>query len=100
MTVSIVTRWTTPDAKKSTEIAKKAKSICMKSGAVDVRLNQVFTGPFTGQYVFVAVFPDMAVYAKAPEGTSSNGDFQKMLAANAKLGATMHERSILVGVDL
>jgi hypothetical protein len=100
MTVSIVTRWSSPDAQKSTELAKKAKAIWIKNGALDVRLNQVHTGPFTGQYIFVTVFPDMATYAKALAATSSSGDIQKIVAANTKLGAVLLERGILIGVDL
>lgn len=72
----------------------------MKNGALDVRLNQIFTGPDTGNWLFIVVFADMAAYAKAFATVSGSPDLQALLAENAKVGAIMHERMLLVGADI
>ncbi|GEP56704.1 DUF6854 domain-containing protein [Reyranella soli] len=100
MTVTVVTRWTTPDAAASTAIAKRSKALWMKNGALDVRLNQIFTGPDTGNWLFIVVFADMAAYAKSFSTVSGSPDLQALLAENAKVGAVMHERMLLVGADI
>ena len=98
MTVSVVTRWTTPNAAASTEIAKRAKAVWKKHGALDFRLNQVFTGAQTGQWIVVIVFADMAAYAKA--SAAATADMQKLAAENVKVGAVLQERVILIGTDI
>jgi hypothetical protein len=100
MTVSAVTRWTTPNVPASTEVAKRAKVMWMQHGALDARLNQIFTGPNTGEWLYVVAFADMAAYAKASAAVMASVDMQKLLAEQAKNGAVMHEREILVGVDI
>ena len=100
MTVTVLTRWTTPNVPASTEVAKQSKAAWMKLGALDVRLNQFFTGAQTGQWLFIVIFADMAAYAKASAGATASPDMQKLLAENAKIGAVMHEREILVGLDI
>ena len=100
MPVTVVTRWTTPNAEASTQGAKQAKAIWMKNGAQDFRLSQIFTGSYTGQWLVAIVFADMAAYAKASAVVSTSADMQKVQADNAKVGAVMQEREILVGIDL
>jgi len=100
MSVTVVTRWTTPDVEASTQVAKRAKAVWQKAGALDVRLNQMFTGPFAGQWLFVVVFSDMPAYAKAVAGMASDADMKKLIADNAKIGAVMQERELLMGTDL
>ncbi|MCW5746036.1 MAG: hypothetical protein KIT36_07550 [Alphaproteobacteria bacterium] len=100
MTVTVVTRWTTKDVPAATENAKRAKEFWMKHGALDVRLNQVFTGEFTGQYIMAQVFADMASYGKAQASAAGDRNFQKILATNVKVGAQLQEREILVSVDI
>ncbi len=100
MTVSIVTRWTTPNVEASTKAARQAKAVWMKHGASDFRLSQVFTGPATGQWFVRVSFADMQSYAKAQAAVSSSAEMQKIQAANAKAGAVSQERMILVETDL
>ena len=100
MTVTIVTRWTTPDVAASTKVAKTSKVLWVKHGALDVRLNQVFTGPFTGQWLVATSFPNMAAYANAQAAVVGSAEMKKIQAENAKPGAVRHERTILVGTDL
>lgn len=100
MTITVVTRWTTPNVAESTKIAKKAKAVWMKHGAVDARLNQIHTGPNTGEWLFVVAFADWAAYAKATAAAAQDADHLKNVAANIKVGAKMHEREFLVGTDI
>jgi hypothetical protein len=100
MTVSIVTRWTTPDIKASTQAARQAKAVWMKHGASDLRLNQIFTGPLTGQWLVRVSFADMQAYAKAQAAVSASVEMQKIQAANAKAGAVLQERMILMETEL
>lgn len=100
MTVTVITRWTTQNVEASTQAAKRAKVIWMKNGAQDVRLNQIFTGPNTGQWLVAIMFTDMAAYAKASAVVTASADMKKIQADNAKAGAVMHERVILVGTDI
>jgi hypothetical protein len=100
MTIAIVTRWTTPDVEASTNAARQAKVIWMKHGAQDVRLSQIFTGPLTGQWLMRVAFADMSAYARAQAAVSTDSEMQKILAANTKIGAVLHERAILIELDL
>jgi hypothetical protein len=100
MPVTVVSRWTTPNVEASTQVTKRAKAIWMKNGAQDLRLSQIFTGPYTGQWLIAVVFADLAAYAKTWAVVSTSADMQKLLADNAKIGAVMQEREILVGIDL
>lgn len=100
MSVTIVTRWTTPDVDASMKAAKQSKAIWMKSGAQNFRLSQIFTGEFTGQWLVAVTFADMATYAKAQAAVSGSADMKKVQASNAKMGAVMQERIILMGADI
>lgn len=100
MTVSIVTRWTTPNVEASTKAARLAKAVWMKHGASDFRLSQVFTGPATGQWFVRVSFADMQAYAKAQAAVGASVEMQRIQTANAKAGAVLQERMILVETDL
>ena len=100
MPVTVVSRWTTPNVEASTQVTKQAKAIWMKNGALDLRLSQIFTGPYTGQWLVAVVFADLAAYAKTWAVVSTSADMRTLLAENAKIGAVMQEREILVGIDL
>lgn len=100
MSVTIVTRWTTPNVDASTKAARESKAIWMKNGAENFRLSQVFTGEFTGQWLVAVTFADMATYAKSQAAVSASADMKKIQASNAKVGAVMQERMILIGADI
>src|SRR4030095_11575119 len=100
MTFTVVTRWTTPNVAASTEIAKRSRALWMKNGAQDARLNQVLTGEFTGQWLYIVVFADMATYAKASATVNAGTDMATLIAENTKLGAVMQERTFLVGAEI
>ena len=100
MSVTVVSRWTTPNVETSTAIAKRAKAIWLKNGAQDFRLSQVYSGEYTGQWLVATVFEDMAAFGKAAAAMTSNAEMQQVQQDNAKLGAVMHDRWILLGLDL
>lgn len=100
MAVIQVTRWTTPNIAASTENSKRAKALWTKHGALDFRLSQIFTGPNTGQYLVAVVYADMVAFAKVSAAGAADPEHQKIIAQNAKDGAVMQEREILVGIDL
>ena len=77
---------------------KRAKAIWLRHGAQELRFSQIFTGEFTGQYIVAAFFSDMAAYAKA--SASAAADMQAIYADNAKMGAVLQEREIVVGIDI
>jgi hypothetical protein len=100
MAVTVVTRWTTPNVEASTQVARQAKALWMKNGAADFRLSQIFTGASTGQWIVAVAFPDMATFGRVSAAVQASSDMQKIQADNAKIGAVLQEREILVGVDL
>jgi hypothetical protein len=100
MAITILTRWKTPNVSASTEVAKRAKAMWKRHGALDVRLSQIYTGPQTGQYIFVVVFADMVAYAKAQSNAATDNELQQLNAENTTIGAAMQEREILVGIDI
>ena len=99
MTVTVVTRWTTPDADASTKVAKRAKANWLKNGATDFRLSQIYSGQYCGQWLVSVTFADMAAFGKVANAMP-NAEMKKIQADNAKIGAVMQERWILVGTDL
>ena len=92
MTVTVVTRWTTTNVSASTKAAKQAKAVWMKNGAQDLRLSQIYSGQFTGQWLVSAMFADMAAFGKAVAAVSSSAEMQKIQRENAKAGAVLQER--------
>ena len=100
MSVTVVSRWTTPNVEASMAIAKRAKAIWKKNGAQDFRLSQIYSGEHSGQWLVATVFDDMAAFGKSATAISSDADMQQIQQENAKLGAVMLERLILVGTDL
>ena len=100
MTVTVVTRWTTPNVDASTKAAKQAKGVWMKHGAQDLRLSQIYSGQFTGQWLVSATFADMAAFGKAATAVSASPEMKTIQQENAKAGAALQERWLLVGTDL
>lgn len=100
MTVTLVARWTTPDITAATATTRRAKAFWQKHGVLDVRLSQIFTGPHTGQFLVAMVYADMPTYAKARAAGDADPEFQQILAQIRKDGSLIHEREILVGIDL
>jgi hypothetical protein len=100
MTVTVVGRWTTPNIAASTANSKRAQAFWKKHGALDLRLSQIYTGPNTGHYLVAIVYADMAAFAKVSAAGAADPELQQIIAQNAKDGAVMQEREILVGIDL
>lgn len=100
MTITVVTRWSTPDVEATTRIARLNKSIYLRHGAKDFRVNQIFTGANTGQFVVAIVFSDWAAYAKVRAEIDADSEYRENMASSAKVGAVLHEREILVGLEL
>jgi hypothetical protein len=100
MSVTVVSRWPTPNVEASTAIAKPAKATWLKNGAQDFRLSQVYSGAYTGQWLVATVFEDMAAFGKAAAAMAGSAEAQNIRQDNAQLGAVMHERLIVVGLDL
>jgi len=94
MTVSILSRWTAKQ-EDVLRIGRRAKSIYEKHGA-EMRVSQVFTGPYAGQFLAAARFPDRETCGKA---TSTDAEYQSILAEVHQVGE-LHGRSIVVSLDL
>ena len=97
MPVSILSRWTAKQ-EDVLRIARKVKSIYDKHGA-EIRVGQIFTGPYAGQFLAVARFPDWETCGKALHAMSTDAEYQSILAEAQQVGE-LHGRSIVVGLDL
>jgi hypothetical protein len=97
MSVTIVTRWSTPDMATAKNVLRRAQAIQMKHGAQTFRASQVYTGEFTGQLVVAAAFADLAAWAGAQPKITE--EMQPLFAEVAKSGGVMHERAVLMGID-
>jgi len=84
--------------KAAMDILKRAKAIQMKHGAETFRVNQVYTGPFTGQLLVVTGYADMATWGNAQ--AKSAADMQPLFAETAKVGGALQERTVLMGIDV
>jgi hypothetical protein len=98
MSVTIVTRWSTPDISAAMDILKRAKAIQLKHGAVSFHVNQIYTGEFTGQLIVAAEYADLAAWGRAQANMVA--DMQPLLAETAKLGGVLQQRVILMGLDV
>src|SRR5262249_32729136 len=98
MAVRSISRWAIPNLDMA--LLKRAKAYSTKQGAQDFLVSQIFTGPFTGQYLVAAVYSDMAAYRKAVAANHKSADYKKLMADTAKTGAVLHERTVIMGVDL
>ena len=98
MSFTVVTRWSTPDIAAVLDVTRRAGEIWAKHGAQAFRASRVYTGEFTGQVVVAVVFADMASYATAQ--VKSAPEMQPLFAETTKLGSVLHERTILMGLDI
>ena len=98
MTVTVLTRWSTPNVAASTKLAGASKAVWLKHGAKAVRLSQIFTGENTGQFYFVVDYADLNAYAKIRD--AAQADIAKLTAKNNRIGAVLLEREILMGIDV
>jgi hypothetical protein len=97
MPVSILSRWTAKQ-EDVVRIGRKVKSIYAKHGA-EIRVGQIFTGPYAGQFLAAARFPDWETCGKAMQAMSTDAEYQSILAEAHQVGE-LHGRSIVVGLDL
>lgn len=100
MTVTIALRWSVADLEMAADGARRAKALYSKSGADEFRVNQIYTGPNTGNWIFHITFADMGAYAKATAIVRASDEMKDILAANARAENVMEEREILVGLDI
>jgi len=84
--------------KAAMDILKRAKAVQMKHGAEMFRVNQVYTGPYTGQLLVATVFADMGAWGSAQ--AKSVAELQPIFAETAKMGGVLQEREVLVGIDV
>ena len=97
MSVSILSRWTAKQ-EDVLRIGRRVKSIYDKHGA-EMRVGQIFTGPYAGQFLAAARFPDWETCGKAMQAMSADAEYQGILAEANQVGE-LHGRSIVVGLDL
>ena len=97
MPVSILSRWTAKQ-EDVVRIGRKVKSIYEKHGA-EMRLGHIFTGPYAGQFLAAARFPDWETCGKVMQAMSTDAEYQNVLAEAHQVGE-LHGRSIVVGLDL
>jgi hypothetical protein len=64
-----------------------------------MRVGQIFTGPYTGQFLASARFPDWETCGKAMQAMSTDAEYQGILAEAHQVGE-LHGRSIVVSLDL
>lgn len=98
MSFTVVTRWSTPDVNAVLDVLKRVGAVWARHGAQAFRASRVYTGEFTGQVLVAVVFSDMASYATAQ--VKSAAEMQPLFAESTKLGSVMHERTILMGLDI
>jgi len=97
MPVSILSRWTAKQ-EDVLRIGRKMKPIYEKHGA-EMRVGQIYTGPYAGQFLAAARFPDWETYGRAMHAMSTDAEYQSILAEAHQVGE-LHGRSIVVGLDL
>jgi hypothetical protein len=98
MSFTVVTRWSTPDIAAAMDVTRRAGEVWAKHGAQAFRASRVYTGEFTGQVIVAIVFADMASYAAAQ--AKSAAEMQPLFAETTRLGSVLHERTMLMGLDL
>jgi hypothetical protein len=98
MAVAVLLRLSGGDREKFIANAKKIKPILEKLGA-EVRVGQIFTGPYAGQWVATAHYADWESFGKAAQFLSSDSTYQKIVAEGAAT-FKLENRTIIGGIDL
>ena len=97
-----VAQFTRCSGGKSEEIlaaAKKAKTFWTRHGAERCLLNRFHTGPWTGQWLFVARFPDWGTLGKAQDALSKDAEYQNLISHVLSI-AKLEGRNVLDSYDL
>ena len=97
MPVSILSRWTAKQ-EDILRIGRRVKSIHEKHGA-EMRVGQIYTGPYAGQFVAAVRYPNWETYGKAMQAMSTDAEYQSLMAEAQQVGE-LHGRSIIVSLDL
>ena len=98
MTVTVVTRWTGQRADVERNCAR-AKPMLLKLGADDFRVGEIYSGPWTGQWLVSVVYRDWTSYGKTQQAIGNDREFQQVLAEGARTTA-LQERTVIVSLDV
>lgn len=99
MAITQFTRWSGGKPEEMLAAAKKAKTFWVKHGAERCLLNRFHTGSWTGQWLFVARFPDWAALGKAQTELSKDPEYQKLITQVLSM-AKLEGRNVLDSYDL
>ena len=97
MSVTSLSRWSGGNRDLVIANVNKAKPIVEKEGAEAIRVGQIHTGPYAGQWMTAVAYPDWATLGKAQQALASNATYQKILADG---GLHLEGRTIIAGIDL
>jgi hypothetical protein len=98
MTITSVARWNAKSREDILKAAKKVKPIHVKYGG-EFRLEQIHTGPHSGQWLVSIVYPDWETYGKATQALANDAEHTKLRSKFAET-SRMEDRTILVGYDV
>ena len=99
MTVTQFTRFSGGTRDAMVAVARKAKAMQEKAGAERFRVSRFHTGPWAGQWLVVARYPDWATYGRAMETLTGDPAWHAILTEVTGF-ATLEGRTVLTGVEL
>src|SRR6516162_9300469 len=97
MTVSILSRWTAKQ-EDVLRIGRRVKSIYEKHGA-EMGVGQVFTGPYAGQFLAAARFPDWETCGKAMHAMSTDAEYRAFWPRHIKSANCMAAASLSASIS-
>jgi hypothetical protein len=98
MTITSVARWNGPSREEILAAGKKIKPIHSKYGGA-LRIEQIHTGPHSGQWLISISYPDWETYGKATQALADDAEHTKLRNQFAKT-SHMDERTILVSYEV
>ena len=80
MTISSVTYWKGGEDETVVAVARRAKAILTRHGAIAHDLSIVHAGPDVGQWVLMTTYKDWESFGKAMQKLAQDAEFHALLA--------------------
>ncbi|MES2713030.1 MAG: hypothetical protein V4653_15730 [Pseudomonadota bacterium] len=99
MTISTLTRWKGGTADDMVSVTTSARELMVLHGAEAVSLSRFHTGPFMGEWLITARYPDWTTYGRAQDGLALDPSYQDLFGRVSGF-AELAGRELVIGYEI
>lgn len=99
MTISTLTRWKGGTADDMVSVTASAREVMMLHGAEAVSLSRFHTGPYIGEWLITARYPDWTTYGRAQDSLALDPSYQDLFGRVMGF-SELTGRNLIVGYEI